>query len=394
MYERVEFENWGENVKNTPQYTFVPSTVLGLQNLVKFTKEKGLRVRCAGYRHSWSPIFSADNQILVSLLDLDEVNTIPDSLAIGPDAVPNGNELMSIDILEKPSFLPSGKNAVRVGAAVTNEAFRRWANHHNVTALPMDVILVESVSRRKVSRRLLKANAEVSHSRVTVGGVNAPICHGAGRSHKTISDQVVAIEYVDANGVLQTVVDRTQLKAAAGCFGLLGIVTHITFELEAMTYAVMRPQKTAITLAIPPLKMSDVPLALYKNWTQKDIDAAKADFEKRATNDFYAEWFWYTYQSTAWVNSWNPTNDAKGAKEFPSPAGVFLQWLQCWVGGWFSQTFFFQNIPGRWQAQFLAIAGMAVLPPTLFDTETVEYKTQLPNGLHFFRGVSSFSINF
>lgn len=138
-------------MKDTPQYTFVPSTVLGLQNLVKFTKEKGLRVRCAGYRHSWSPIFSADNEILVSLLDLDEVNTIPDSLAIGPDAVPNGNELMSIDILEKPSFLPSGKNAVRVGAAVTNEAFRRWAIHHEVTALPMDVILVELVSPRNFS---------------------------------------------------------------------------------------------------------------------------------------------------------------------------------------------------------------------------------------------------
>ena len=145
MYEGVGFENWGESVRNKPKYTFVPSTVLGLQNLVKFTKEKGLRVRCGGYRHSWSSIFSADNEILVSLLDLEEVNTIPDSLAIGPDAEPNGNELMSIDILEKPSFLKSGKNCVRVGAAVTNEAFRRWSIHHNVTALPMDVILVESV---------------------------------------------------------------------------------------------------------------------------------------------------------------------------------------------------------------------------------------------------------
>lgn len=223
---------------------------------------------------------------------------------------------------------------------------------------------------------------------MTVGGVNAPICHGAGRSHKTISDQVVAIEYVDANGAFQTITDSAQLKAAAGCFGLLGIVTHITFEIEAMTYAVLKPQKVPITLAIPPPKMSDVPLALYKNWTTKDIQAAQADFENRATNDFYAEWFWYTYQSTAWVNSWNPTSDPKGAVEFPSPAGVFLQWLQCWVGGWFSQTFFFQHIPGHWQAQFMAIAGMAVLPPTLFDTEVVEYKTVLPNGLHFFRGVS------
>ena len=75
---------------------------------------------------------------------------------------------------------------------------------------------------------------------------------------------------------------------------------------------------------------------------------------------------------------------------FPSEAGVFLQWIQCWMGGWFSQTFFFQHIPGYWQAQFLAIAGMAVLPPTTFDAPAVTIKTFLPDGLHFFRGVSAF----
>ena len=192
---------------------------------------------------------------------------------------------------------------------------------------------------------------------------------------------------MDANGVLQTIVDQKQLKAAAGCFGLLGIVTHITFELEAMTYAVLKPKKPPITLAIPPLDMKDVPIALYKNWTEKDIAAAKADFENRATNDFYAEWFWYTYQSTAWVNSWNPVEDSSGAKDFPDDAGVFIQWLQCWIGGWFSQTYFFKHIPGHWQAQFLAILGMAVLPPTVFDSDDVVIKTYLPDGLHFFRGV-------
>lgn len=132
-------------MKNKPKYTFVPTTVLGLQNLVKYAKENKLRVRCSGFRHSWSSIFSADNEILVSLLDLKEVTRIPNPLAIGPDAKPNGNELMSIDILEKPAFVSSGKNCVRVGAAVTNEAFRRWAIHNKVKALPMDVILVELV---------------------------------------------------------------------------------------------------------------------------------------------------------------------------------------------------------------------------------------------------------
>lgn len=114
--------------------------------------------------------------------------------------------------------------------------------------------------------------------RVTIGGVNGPICHGAGRRNRTISDQVVAIEYIDANGVHKTIVCKEQLKAAAGCFGLLGIVTHITFELGAMIYAVLRPKKIPISLAIPPLSASYVPLALYKNRTHKDIADANADF--------------------------------------------------------------------------------------------------------------------
>jgi len=59
-----------------------------------------------------------------------------------------------------------------------------------------------------------------------------------------------------------------------------------------MSYAVLKPKKPPISLAIPPLDMSEVPVALYKDWTDKDIAAAKADFENRATNDFYAEWFW------------------------------------------------------------------------------------------------------
>lgn len=159
-----------------------------------------------------------------------------------------------------------------------------------------------------------------------------------------------------------------------------------------MSYAVLKPTKVPITLAIPPLQLSDVPIALYKNWTEKDLQTAKVDFENRAANDYYSEWFWYTYQSTSWVNTWNISDDPKGAEDYPSGPEVFLQWLQGWVGGWFSQTFFFQHIPGHWQAQFLAIAGMSVLPPMLFDVGPAEYKTYLPDGLHFFRGVSLFQL--
>ena len=130
-------------MKNKPKYTCVPTTVLGVQNLIKWAKVNDKRVRCAGYRHSWSPTFSTDNEVLISLLDLKEVTRIPDPLALGFSQPTSGNELMSIDILKKPKFSPSGKDCVRVGVAVTNEWFRRWAIKNQVTALPMDVILVE-----------------------------------------------------------------------------------------------------------------------------------------------------------------------------------------------------------------------------------------------------------
>lgn len=138
----IPFSNWGESVYNTPKYTFVPTTVLGVRNVVKFCKTQNLRVRCGGYRHSWSPIFSSDQEVLVSLLDLNTVNTIPNPLSIGHTSHIVGNELATIERL--PAYLnSSGKEVVRVGVAVTGEAFRIWAIKNGVYALPMDAILVE-----------------------------------------------------------------------------------------------------------------------------------------------------------------------------------------------------------------------------------------------------------
>lgn len=59
--EKLVFENWGETIKNTPavvsryclthtQVTFIPKSIVGVQNIVKYAKEVGKRVRVAGYR--------------------------------------------------------------------------------------------------------------------------------------------------------------------------------------------------------------------------------------------------------------------------------------------------------------------------------------------------------
>lgn len=82
---------------------------------------------------------------------------------------------------------------------------------------------------------------------------------GAGISTKTLSDLVASIEFINANGEIQTVDDPDQLQSVAGCFGMLGIVTSLTMKLDPQTYARMIPENKPIALTIPPPKGFDVP---------------------------------------------------------------------------------------------------------------------------------------
>ncbi|KAF2001355.1 FAD-binding domain-containing protein [Amniculicola lignicola CBS 123094] len=374
-YSNVPFENWGLTVKNTPKYTFLPNTVKGVQSIVEFAKRKNYRVRCAGYRHSWSSIFAQTNEVFISFVNLHTVTTLPDPMSIvsGEYDASKVPELKTIELREET--VPGKKRLCRIGAGVTNEEFRRWSVAGKAWTFPADVILVE----------------------VTIGGVNGPICHGAGISHKTLSDYVRRIEYVDCHGKIQVVDDTELLRAAAGAFGLLGVVTHITFELDAMTYAVMQPLKEDVGLGVPPLVKSEIPKALRNKWYEapdadKQIRKATAEFERRAANDYYSEWFWFSYQKKIWTNSFNVTNDPTGAVNYPDPVNVFLQWVQGWLGGVLTSVPFFNAIPGYWQAQLIASLGMAALPPTLGESKTPTYKTLLPDALHFRRGVQNMRV--
>lgn len=140
------------SVGNTPCLTFVPTKVLGLQNLVRYAIENKKRVRCAGYRHSWSPVFADDNEILVSMINLKQATELPDPHVILPNAASNlTNELKTIELVAEPES--GAKTAlVRVGAAVTTEEFRRWSVGTEKWTLPSDVILGESVLSHTMPR--------------------------------------------------------------------------------------------------------------------------------------------------------------------------------------------------------------------------------------------------
>ena len=81
--------------------------------------------------------------------------------------------------------LDDGHAAVKVGAATTNLEMLNWSNKYGWT-LPMDIIAVM----------------------ITYGGSNATICHGGGLHTQTLSDLVLEMELVNANGELQVRIVR------------------------------------------------------------------------------------------------------------------------------------------------------------------------------------------
>ena len=139
----MPFDNWGRSVNNKPKYTFVPTTVLAIKRIVKYAAENNLRVRCSGYRHSWSDSFSQENEILISLLPITQVNTLPDSISILPTSAMGRTELSTTELIKEAPGIPPDKSWCRIGTAVTNEDFRRWAIANKKWVLPVDVILVE-----------------------------------------------------------------------------------------------------------------------------------------------------------------------------------------------------------------------------------------------------------
>lgn len=227
IYWNEKFQNWGRTVTNTPHLTCIPRTSYGVQEIVKYAKREKMNVRASGYRHSWSSIFGKNGQIMISTLGLHQATMLPNIESLpGSQLFEPHTELNTIEFVGTPQ--PGKKRLVRVGTAVTNQMFRRWCNQQELpkaSSLPLNVIMVE----------------------ITMGGSNAPICHGAGRRHPSLSDLVYAIEYVDEGGQLRTINKDEHAEfmvVAAGCFGLLGIVTHITLELDPMTYAVLTPRSS------------------------------------------------------------------------------------------------------------------------------------------------------
>jgi hypothetical protein len=362
--DAAKFRNWGRTVRNSPAVTFVPRTKRGVREIVRWALANEKTVRAAGYRHSWSDVFSADGQVLISMLPPEVVDTLP---AVEPAIDPN-DELQGIRLVGRVREDGVTKALCRIGAATTNEQFREWCLDESGGAwawtVPLNVIMVE----------------------ITWGGSNAPICHGAGLRHKTLSDLVTEVEFVNARGELQTVSDRRLLKTAAGCFGLLGIVTSLTLKLDPMTFATLRPEAPRLALAVPPPSGFRVPRAVeMRGISRADLARARRRFVRQCEDDYYAEWFWFPYQQNGWVNCWSNDGARKDAKPYPGEEGTRAQQAGIAAVQVLTDTEWLK-LPGRIQAELFASIAMSGLPTD------VTIVTPVIEALHFQRGIHNFRV--
>lgn len=304
-------------------------------------------------------------------MPLREVAQLPNFTALSkalPESKPN--DLETIEIVKDGKPRMPGNALVRIGVSTTNERLRRWCVENNKYTYPLNVIMVE----------------------MTVGGTNGPICHGAGRQHPTLSDLVRKVEYIDCHGVRQTVEDPAHLKAASGCFGLMGVITHLTLEFEPMSYALMRPQKVPAMRAVPPpdgMGEDDIPQALRVSVTPEQRKADIEAFEKHCADDYYVEYFWFPYADDCWVNNWNTTTDSAGVIDYPSDAQTFFMFISQFTMNVLQYSKVLNELISAVDLDTAAVtlisrAAMLALPA--WDKPV---KTYLTDALHFQRGIQN-----
>jgi hypothetical protein len=111
---------------------------------------------------------------------------------------------------------------------------------------------------------------------------------------------------------------------------LLGVVTHLTLILDAMSVALMKPEKIPVIEAIPPPadmveSLPDKLKESYKKYNPGQIQKFVSAFEKRAFKEYYAEWFWFPLHDKIWINTWSKTNDSDATYDYPSKEEIAEQ---------------------------------------------------------------------
>lgn len=153
---------------------------------------------------------------------------------------------------------------------------------------PVPSITVEAGMRLRALSELcehcgLTLPGPTVYGEITVGGALATASHGSGLSTATLSDRVLQLQVVDAQGQLQTITaDDPDLPGHSAGLGLLGVVYAVTLRLEPR-------------------------FAVSVRQTAMPVLDAFARLPELLRTHAYVETFWFPGQAKAWVLLGDPT---------------------------------------------------------------------------------------
>jgi len=188
------FTNWAGNIRSEGKVVvFYPTTVRGLQAVVRLSLEQQLAVRVVGARHSWSrALLQVPSQtLLVSLLARGELH----ELSFVGSVVQNGETMAEMEV-------GSGATLGQIAGKARSEGWQM-------------------------------ASAPVIPE-VTIGGAVLSLSHGAGTSRlglPELAESVTALTYVNAKGDVRRLTNKHEVSTFLSSHGLLGIIVSLKISL-------------------------------------------------------------------------------------------------------------------------------------------------------------------
>lgn len=175
--DSVPRTNWSGNYHYSTSKVFQPASVAEAQDAVRSVSS----VRALGTRHCFNDI--ADSDVAqISTLKLKDVSIAPDGRSVTVGA------------------------GIRYGDLAEIIDAKGYALH-NLASLP----------------------------HISVGGAVATATHGSGTHNGNLATQVLAVEFVTADGAIHTLSrerDGARFAGAVTSLGALGVITHITLALQ------------------------------------------------------------------------------------------------------------------------------------------------------------------
>lgn len=182
---RQYFKNWSGNISNKRSKLYYPKNDNNIIELIEIAKNKNLKIRVAGSKHSATPVVSDNNEKNIMIISLEKYDS-------------DNNMIINHE-----------NKVVMVNAGWKMGQLCDELNKYNY--------LLET---------------QTASTAFSIGGICCLPAHGGRLGAGIIADSVVALRLIDQNG---NIVVKTEKDDDFDIYrlnhGLLGIVTHITLKI-------------------------------------------------------------------------------------------------------------------------------------------------------------------